>query len=86
MVVHNLLRPNSLQGKAFIAGALAWSVFFMLNSGMRLGAPSFMWGLGFVSLASIRQMRPIKMRKRRQLKHRVPRNPVQIVPGKSVKV
>jgi hypothetical protein len=83
MVVLNLRRPNSPQGKAFIAGALAWSFFFMLNSGMRLGAPSFMWGLGFLSLASIREMRPILMRRRKLSKQRVSRRPVQIVPSNS---
>lgn len=54
MVVMNLRRPNSHQGKAFIAGAFAYSLFFMLNSGMRLGAPSFLWGLGFLSVVGVR--------------------------------
>lgn len=63
-VVINLRRPNSRHGKAFIAGAFAWSFFFMLNSGMRLAAPSFMWGFGFLSIVSLRGMRPSIFRQR----------------------
>ncbi len=64
-VVINLRRPNSRSGRAFIAGAFAWSFFFMLNTGMRLGAPSFMWGLGFVSIVSIREIIPVVKKTRR---------------------
>lgn len=55
MGVQNLRRPNSRPGKAFIAGAMAWSVFFMLNAGMRLAAPSFMWGLSFVTIVNLQR-------------------------------
>jgi len=54
MVFTNLRRPNSTPGKAFIAGAIAWSFFFMMNAGMRLAAPSFMLGLAFVTIGSMR--------------------------------
>jgi O-antigen ligase len=38
--------------KALAAGAAVWSALFMLNTGMRLAAPSFMWGFAFVAVAS----------------------------------
>ncbi len=54
MLLGNLTRPNSTPGRSFIAGMMAWSCFFMMNSGMRLAAPSFIWGLGFVTIVSLR--------------------------------
>lgn len=83
MVLINLRRPNSQQGKAFIAGAFVWSLFFMLNSGMRLGAPSFMWGIGFVSIVSIRTMLPITILQRGPARDlTLGRRPVQIASPK----
>lgn len=34
-------------GKAFTAGAVTWSCLFMMNAGMRLAAPAFLWGLSY---------------------------------------
>lgn len=84
MLLINVRRSNSRQGKAFIAGAFAWSLFFMLNSGMRLGAPSFMWGIGFVSIVSIRAMRPFTLGQRRYTRDLIlARRAVQIASSKS---
>lgn len=54
VVAINLLRPNSKSGKAFIAGAAAWSFLFMMNAGMRLAAPSFMLGIACLTVANMR--------------------------------
>lgn len=52
MILANLKRANSVAGKAFVAGSIGWSVLFMMNTGMRLSAPSLMWGLSFITVAS----------------------------------
>jgi hypothetical protein len=52
MTLVNLKRQPSNLGRAMVIGAAAWSVMFMLNAGMRLGAPSFIWGLTFVTIIS----------------------------------
>jgi O-antigen ligase len=45
----NLRRARSVPVKATVAAALAWSFLFMAGSGMRLVAPSFMFGLSFAT-------------------------------------
>lgn len=74
LVFTNLRRPNSTPGKAFIAGAIAWSFFFMMNAGMRLAAPSFMLGLAFVTIGSVRTNFPPGAIKRniQSLRRRIP--------------
>ena len=52
MTLLNLKRQRSNLGRALIIGTSAWSVMFMLNAGMRLGAPAFVWGLMFVTILS----------------------------------
>ncbi len=52
MSLINLKRQPSNLGRALVIGASAWSVMFMLNAGMRLGAPAFIWGLTFVTIMS----------------------------------
>jgi O-Antigen ligase len=54
MVFINLARPNSTPGKAFTAGIVAWGAMFMMNTGMRLAAPGFVWGLSFITITSLR--------------------------------
>jgi O-antigen ligase len=39
-------------GRAFKAGMIAWSFLFMMNAGMRLAAPSLLFGLGMVSVVT----------------------------------
>jgi O-antigen ligase len=41
-------------GKAIVAGAVVWSCLYMLNSGMRLSAPGFFWGLAYISLIPLK--------------------------------
>lgn len=53
-LIANLKRPNSTPGRAFIAGALTWACLFMMNAGMRLAAPAFIWGLSFITIVSLR--------------------------------
>lgn len=48
--IHTLGRANALENKARIASFLVWSLLFMAGNGMRLVAPSFMFGLGFATL------------------------------------
>jgi len=62
MSLVNLKRQPSNVGRALVIGASAWSVMYMLNAGMRLGAPAFIWSLTFVTLAS-------------SLPRRIPRRP-----------
>ena len=50
--VSSLRRANTIENKARIASFLAWSLLFMASNGMRLVAPSFMFGLGLVTLAA----------------------------------
>lgn len=54
----NMWRAPSGREKGFAAACAAWSVLFMLNSGMRLVAPAVMFGLAFVSLAPVGGRRP----------------------------
>lgn len=57
MTVTNLIRQRSTLGRALIAGVSVWSVLFMLNAGMRLAAPSFVWGVAFVTVVGSRRPR-----------------------------
>jgi len=57
MAVYNVKRQRSNLGRAFVIGAAAWCVLFMINAGMRLAAPSFIWGLTFVTIISSVQSR-----------------------------
>ncbi len=52
MVVSNFLRQQTLMGRAFVAGAAVWCCLFMTNTGMRMAAPSFMWGLTFLTIGN----------------------------------
>ncbi len=52
MLIYNLKRQNSVEGKAMVAGLVVWSVLFMLNAGMRLAAPSFILGLSFLTITN----------------------------------
>jgi O-antigen ligase len=48
--VQNLRRAHSPRDKALAASMMGWSLFFMLNSAMRLVAPAFTFGLAFTPL------------------------------------
>lgn len=52
MTVLNVLRQRSILGRALIAGVSVWSILFMFNAGMRMGAPSFIWGMAFLTLVN----------------------------------
>jgi hypothetical protein len=43
-------RANAAENKALVAAFLVWSLLFLAVNGMRLVAPSFMFGLAFVTL------------------------------------
>lgn len=45
--IANLRRQTTRIGKALVAGMIIWSGLFMMNAGMRLAAPAFIWGLSF---------------------------------------
>lgn len=55
MVIVNLRKQRSMFGRALVAGVAVWCAFFMLNAGMRLAAPSFFWGLTFITIANPRR-------------------------------
>ena len=63
MLIGNLKRPNSRPGRAFVAGIMVWAVMFMMNTGMRLAAPGFIWGLSFITIVSLRPHLPTIFRK-----------------------
>lgn len=48
-------RQQTLMGRAFVLGAAAWCCLFMTNAGMRMAAPSFMWGLMFITISNRRE-------------------------------
>jgi len=50
MSIWNFVGQRSVLGRAAISGALIWASLFMLNAGMRLAAPSFIWGFSFISI------------------------------------
>ncbi len=52
MIILNFLRQQTLIGKAFVAGVFVWSCLLMTNTGMRMAAPSFMWGLTFLTIGN----------------------------------
>jgi hypothetical protein len=52
MAIMNFTRQRSRFGRALVAGAAVWCVLFMFGAGMRLAAPSYLWGLTFVTIVS----------------------------------
>lgn len=48
--VQNLRKQSFGLGRALVVGSVIWSGLFMANSGMRLAAPAFMWGLSFAMI------------------------------------
>src|SRR5262249_39732417 len=66
LAVRNIKRGAGAANKALSAAMIGWAILFMLNSGMRLVAPSFAFGLSFLMLL------PAKMPARRWVLKRVP--------------
>lgn len=54
MAISNLRKQESPFGRALVAGVSVWCVLFMFNAGMRLAAPSFLWGLTFITIVNYR--------------------------------
>lgn len=50
MAWRNLARQREIRPRAFIAMLLAWTLLFMVVSGMRLAAPGYLFGLTFAML------------------------------------
>ncbi len=48
-------RQRTLMGRAFVLGAAAWCCLFMTNAGMRMAAPSFIWGMMFITINNRRR-------------------------------
>ncbi|MEQ1761674.1 MAG: O-antigen ligase family protein [Pyrinomonadaceae bacterium] len=55
----NFQQQKTNEGKAFIAGVFIWSCLFMLNAGMRLAAPSFVFGMGCLTVVRLRPTRKL---------------------------
>ena len=66
----NLKRARTAKTKAVLAAAMSWSLVYMLNAGMRLVAPSFLFGLSFLILSD--QEYPYRKRRRTRLQNRPP--------------
>lgn len=64
IIAYNFLRQDSVFGRALIAGAVIWCCLFMLNAGMRLAAPSFLWGFSFINIVGF----PLEQRKKYSVK------------------
>jgi hypothetical protein len=67
--MQNLKRAPTAKAKAMVAAMMAWSLFFMLISAMRLVAPSLTFGLTFANLIAERQ---IQVRRRVPPRIRIP--------------
>lgn len=63
MVAVNFRRSRPRLERALIIGAATWSILFMLNAGMRLAAPSALFGMTFITIAA-----PVRRSKRRILR------------------
>ena len=63
MVAVNFRRSRPRLERALIIGAAAWSILFMLNAGMRLAAPSALFGMTFITIAE-----PMRRTRRRILR------------------
>jgi hypothetical protein len=50
--VRNLVTARAARDKGLIVAVTAWSIFYMLNTAMRLVAPAMMLGLGFAHFLS----------------------------------
>ncbi len=48
--LQRIITAQSDQGRALTAALIGWSLFYMLHSGMRTGAPSFALGLSYAAL------------------------------------
>jgi hypothetical protein len=55
MAIFNFKRQGSIFGRAIVAGVAVWSALFMFNAGMRLAAPSYLWGLMFMTILTPRR-------------------------------
>lgn len=61
IVVTKLKQTRSQLGRSLVIGVAAWSILFMLNTGMRLAAPSAVFGMMFINIVNS------KRRKKEQL-------------------
>jgi hypothetical protein len=68
MAIVNIKRQQSNFGRALVAGLAVWCALFMFNAGMRLAAPSYLWGLTFLTIVSPGLGRKTLARLRRQPK------------------
>jgi O-antigen ligase len=64
--LQNVSRARTSTNKAVAMAALAWSCLFMLNEGMRLGAPALMFGLSSISVVPF-EIRALAEARRRTL-------------------
>ncbi|MGB7208335.1 MAG: O-antigen ligase family protein [Pyrinomonadaceae bacterium] len=58
MAIVNFKRQQSTFGRALVVGLSVWCVLFMINAGMRLAAPSYLWGMTFMTIVNYRRLRP----------------------------
>jgi O-antigen ligase len=56
-IVSNMKRVRTVKDKATVAATMGWSLLFMLNAGMRLVAPAFIFGLSFTNLVPAKNPR-----------------------------
>lgn len=68
MTVVNFKRQRSRFGRAFVGGVVVWASLYMLNAGMRLAAPGFIFGLSYVTFVSFQ----VRNKKRTNLNRQTP--------------
>lgn len=54
IIIYNFRKQNTTFGRAFVAGLTGWSMLFMSNAGMRLAAPSFIFGMIYLTIVTVR--------------------------------
>ncbi len=52
IIIINFKKHDSTFGKSLVVGLVGWSMFFMLNAGMRLAAPSLILGMIYLTVVN----------------------------------
>lgn len=66
-------RQKTTLGRALVASFIAWSSLFMINTGMRLAAPAFIWGMSFIVLTGWQERK--RWRHRLKIKNEIKARP-----------
>lgn len=59
MTIINFGQQKTSLGRALVAGVVVWGTLFMVNAGMRLAAPAYVWGLCFLTITAVGARKPV---------------------------